>query len=213
MSSFRVVCTFYDLREHAAHVAVLLISGHNGGGGVGGSIYWATSAGRIHVLDGATMAEMSSFAFPDMGMWSSSLRRDAAQMGHHCRALRVVDCGGGAARIVCLAGRNVEVFVRRPRGGEWAAEKSVRLPEDTRVLVPEDRPGFYCPFVSPARPPSSPREQDIFVVLAPTLFCQLLFRMDLETEVVTLEAMGGIYNAGLQFPVELPWPPAIRVHA
>lgn len=52
-----------------------------------------------------------------------------------------------------------------------------------------------------------------FVVLAPTLFCQLLFRMDLETEVVTLEAMGGIYNAGLQFPVELPWPPAIRVHA
>lgn len=69
-------------------VAVLSISGHNGGGGgwryrtveegerlhqgnfvgrVGGSIYWVTSAGRVHVLDGATM-EMSSFAFPDMGM-------------------------------------------------------------------------------------------------------------------------------------------------
>lgn len=75
-------------------------------------------------------------------------------------------------------------------------------------MVPEDRPGFYYPFVSGKATIVAAGAG--FVVLAPTLFCQLLFRMDLETEVVTLEAMGGIYNAGLQFPVELPWPPDIR---
>uniref|UniRef100_A0A0D9VUN9 F-box domain-containing protein n=1 Tax=Leersia perrieri TaxID=77586 RepID=A0A0D9VUN9_9ORYZ len=211
LSNFMVVCTFYD---DDAYAAVLLVSSHNDdnnnrwritrveerleqdnlvGRVGGGTIYWATVGGIVHVFNGITM-EASSSMFPDMGIWNSSQRGShAPRLYSQSRRVRVVDCGG-AARMICLAGHNVEIFARRrPRdGGEWEPEKSVELP-----FMPGNWTGNATIVAA----------GEGFIVFAPSVYSRMLFHMDLETGVVTLKVKGGIYSAGLQFPCELPWPP------
>ncbi|KAF0911857.1 hypothetical protein E2562_012339 [Oryza meyeriana var. granulata] len=203
MSNFRVVCTFYDHHDRAAHASVL--DQRNFIGRAGGSLYWATRDGKVHVLNGITM-ETSTFTFPDNETWSSSLCLDIWLRYYHNRVLRVVDCGGGAARMVCFAGLNLEVF-SRPRGGEkWAPEKSVRLPENTLQFVPEGLEGYY---VFDSLFETMVTAGAGFVVFAPSEDAPLLFQIDLETEVVTFKLKDRRYNVP-QFPCELPWPPALH---
>uniref|UniRef100_A0A0D9VUN8 F-box domain-containing protein n=1 Tax=Leersia perrieri TaxID=77586 RepID=A0A0D9VUN8_9ORYZ len=225
MSNFRVVCTFHDIRDRDLHAGVLMVSGHNGVdiipgqitrlernqypmmieeyfiGRAGASLHWVNNDGVIHVLDGITM-ETSSFMFPDMAMWNSSTGRYFGVGRQRSRAIRVVDCGGGAARIVCFAGHDHVVVFARPARGEWALEKSFRLQEW------QWQEGYYCRFLSKFA--SMVAAGEGFVLFAPTEFCQWVFHIDLETEVITLKLNGGIYSAGLLFPCELPWPPHIR---
>uniref|UniRef100_A0A0E0NVW9 F-box domain-containing protein n=1 Tax=Oryza rufipogon TaxID=4529 RepID=A0A0E0NVW9_ORYRU len=223
-TNFKVVYTFQRRRDDddACHSGVLMVTSVNGDssgwssttlderldhrnfvGRAGGSLYWLTGDGAVHVLDGGT-SEMTTHAFPDTEMWDCFLRRemDPGRRTYHDTGVRVVDGGGGggAATMVCVAGHSLEVLAKpHDGGGEWAPVKSVRLPQATRHLRLEFN----------SRPVIIVAAAAGFVVFKPHGDSKLLFRVDLETEqVVQLEP--GVHGAAPQFTCELPWPPPLH---